>query len=755
MVEDMFKENSLQSYVDSFFDNLTLYDDYKYDHRYKSILKASIDVFLDNKTQFNAFGVYEIFLMIYQITPEDKFSSNDNSGIVSHPNIPLDFANLMKRYEENSSGLGMGSDFLIRSVNVFILGLAIYSQNKNYKNYFKDYVIGTPYKNYYKNSQGEFSDEEFLYRWGIASLFYDIALPIEFMAKPRKKLLNNEINSILNAYGEDLQINLLDFPELDSITKIDYSFSDNYRNEYPTANFLNLFKPTQVIFHRLALDFDLDARTLHLLENKLKDILENVTFNHGLISSVLILKIYGYILQNYDKNPDFFFYPIVDSAIAIFLHNIYRNLLQGDPFNLGQLRPSQNPIAFLLILCDIIQPHYQTSAINNKNSLENDLKIEIDSDSLYVKYIVRNAFPGFIYYEDIKTLIDMTLSIDDIFIMGLAISADVELQNNIDFGEIIKNDISFRNVEILASQLHQEYNNKIKMEYEKELTNGSLNDTIKAEYESLCSFDELPSDIKISYIRQVKSIPKKLNRIGYEIAGLSDERVAINSFSPKEIEEIAILEHEHWCEEKTARGWTYGPIRDNDKLIHNCLVPWEKLDPSIQQYDLDAAANIPRIIDSVGLKIVFSKIKLLAVEMYKYYLDGKGVSQKDGGSFSYFMQLPEDIRNSYYKKAVFMVRLLFNLSYELRDIEDSGMPVNRLQDEIAEYLAKREHEEWYKEKINIGWKYGPIKDDFKKISPNLVPWYDLDRIIKKSNIELVMHLPEMCENVGLKIVERQ
>lgn len=752
----MFKENSLQSYVDSFFDNLTLYDDYRHDHKYKSILKSSIDVFLDNQTELNAFGVYEIFLMIYQITPEDK-SQNDNSSIVSHPNIPLDFANLMKRYGETSSGLnGMNSDFIIHSVNVFILGLAIYSQNKNYKHCFKNYVIRTPYKKYYKNSQGEFSDEEFLYRWGIASLFHDITIPIEFMAKPMKKLLNNEINSILNTYGEDMQINLLDFSELDSITKIDYSFSDNYRNEYPTANFLNLFKPTQVIFHRLALDFNLDARKLHLLENKLNDIIENVTFDHGLISSLLILKIYGYILQNYDKNPDFFFYPIVDSATAIFLHNFYRNLLQRKPFNLGQLHPDKNPIAFLLILCDEIQTHHrQTSLfINKRNSLENDLKIEIDDDSLYVNYIVRNPSAGHIHYDDIKNLLDMILSIDSIFVRGLVISADFELQNNIDFGEIIKNEISFRNVEILASRIHQEDNNKIKMEYEKELANGCLNDTTKARYERLCSFDELPSVSKISYIRQAKFIPKKLNRIGYEIAGLSDERFAINSFSPKEIYEIAILEHDQWCQEKIAHGWTYGPIRDYDKLIHDCLVPWQDLDPVFQQYDLEAASNIPKIIDSVGLKIVFSKIKLLAVGMYKYYMDGEGVSQKDDGIFSDFMQLPDDIRDSYYKKAVSMVKFLFNLTYELKDINDYGRSVRQLNYDIVEYLAKMEHDDWYREKIITGWKYGPIKDAFKKISPAIVPWVDLDRKTKKFKREFVEHLPKMCENAGLKIVER-
>ncbi|WP_407375535.1 RyR domain-containing protein, partial [Methanobrevibacter sp.] len=304
------------------------------------------------------------------------------------------------------------------------------------------------------------------------------------------------------------------------------------------------------------------------------------------------------------------------------------------------------------------------------------------------------------------------------------------------------------------SMIHQEDNNKIKMEYEKELANGSLNDTTKARYERLCSFDELPSVSKISYIRQAKLIPEKLNRIGYEIAGLSDERFAINSFSPKEIYEIAILEHDQWCQEKIAHGWTYGPIRDYDKLIHDCLVPWQDLDPVLQQYDLEAASNIPKIIDSVGLKIVFSKIKLLAVGMYKYYMDGEGVSQKDDGIFSDFMQLPDDIRDSYYKKAVSMVKFLFNLTYELRDINDYGRSVRQLNYDIVEYLAKMEHYEWYREKISTGWKYGPIKDAFKKISPAIVPWVDLDRKTKKFKREFVEHLPKMCENAGLKIVER-
>lgn len=42
-------ENSLRKYVDDFFEDLVLYDDYHNGHYYKDLLKVGIDVFFDNE----------------------------------------------------------------------------------------------------------------------------------------------------------------------------------------------------------------------------------------------------------------------------------------------------------------------------------------------------------------------------------------------------------------------------------------------------------------------------------------------------------------------------------------------------------------------------------------------------------------------------------------------------------------------------------------------------------------------------------
>ena len=92
-------ENNLRMYIDNFFDNLELYDDYKNGNFYKDLLKAGIDVFLDNENSYNAYEIYRTFFMIYQITAEDKSEDNEKSKIVKQPNTLLDLVKIMKKYE--------------------------------------------------------------------------------------------------------------------------------------------------------------------------------------------------------------------------------------------------------------------------------------------------------------------------------------------------------------------------------------------------------------------------------------------------------------------------------------------------------------------------------------------------------------------------------------------------------------------------------------------------------------------------------
>lgn len=750
-------ENNLRQYINDFFDDLVLYDDYYNGHYYKMLLKAGIDVFLDNENSYNAYEIYRTFFMIYQITAENKSdeSKNKTFRLEKEQNTLLDLVKIMKKYEENTGDLiEKQRDHFIHSVNVFLLGLAIYSQNKNYRDYFRQYILKSPYEKFYQ-IEGEFSHEEFLYRWGVAALFHDIGYPVEIIGKQLKKFINDGIKSISSSYNADTAIDFKDFNEFNTIVKIDTDFADKYTSVYPKSKFLNLFKPTDIMAHKIATDFkgvDINEVIRHL--DSFVDIMGDSGFiDHGFFSSILVLNSYGYLIQKHAKNHDFFFYPIVDSATAILLHNYYRNVLQKKPFNLKTLHPSQSPLAFLLILCDELQEwNRKPFGIKDKRrSHVNELLIDIDDRGMDVEYIVKEGSIGLGFSEDKEELLKNVLSLRSIFKLGLRIITDVSQDNiikEIVHSEAEAPDILLRNVENLAIQIHNQYIETTKQQYEEKIALGEEPDeTFMEKYNGLCTFDELTPQLKIANIRQARSIPIKLNVIGCEIAPIEgDEREEILKFTDDEILDLAILEHDEWCEEKEGTGWTYGEVKDLEKLVTPYLVPWNELSEDIQQYDIDPVKNIPKLMKSLGLKVVRTKIRLLTFEMHKFY----SKFHENAGQFD---DLPDYIKYSNYKQTDFLVKILSELGYDVVDIESSGTPVTTFDEDSIDYLAEREHNAWYKLKVNLGWKYDSIKDDVAKTNPNLVEWDLLDYETQEFNKRTFKNLPQLCENVGLKIIK--
>ena len=747
-------ENQLKKYVDDFFNQLELYDDYHNGHHYKGLLKAGIDVFLEKETIYNAYEIYQTFFMIYQITAENKSDDVEEESIVTEPDTLLELVQTMKKYEENTGELiEKQRDHFIHSVNVFLLGLAVYSQNKNYRDMFEAYVTRTPYKKYYRIN-GKFSHEEFLYRWGVAALFHDIGYPVEIIGKQLKKFINDSVKLISSSYGADTAIDFKDFEEFNTIVKIEPDFADSYTKNYPKAKFLNLFKPTDIMAQKIATDFpkvDVNKVAKHL--DAFVDIMgENGFIDHGFFSAILVLNSYGYLIQKYAKDHDFFFYPIVDSATAILLHNYYRNVLKKEPFNLPALHPIQSPLAYLLILCDELQEwNRQPFGIKDKNrSHVNDLNIVIDDTRLEVDYVVRSGSMGLGFSEDKEELLKNVLSIPSIFERGLLVFTKLDHDNSI-MREIVKAekkapDTLIRNVEKLALQIHQQYIDTTTAQYEEKLANGTLDENTKEKYEGLTDFDGLSPHLKLANIRQARSIPTKLQMIGCELAPLSDSRDEIKEFSDEEVIELAIMEHDDWCKEKEGQGWTYGPVRNDAELIHDCLIPWEKLTPEIQQYDIDPVKNIPDLVNSVDLKIVRSKSRMLTIEMHKFY-QAKETDTED------FEDLPDYVKYSNYKQTDVLLQILNELGYSVVDKAAPGDAIDAFDEDELRFLAKREHTEWCKTKFNLGWKYGPARDNDKKINPNLMDWDVLDVKTKEINKRTFRNLPYLCNKVGLKIVK--
>ena len=758
--------NNIKGYVDDFFKDLKLFDDYVNNHDYKSLLKSGIDVFLDFESDYTAKDIYRTFLMIYQITNEDKSEGEANCNIVSEPNILLNLVEIMEKYEKNTGDLiERQRDHFIHSVNVFLLGLAIYSQNENYRRIFREYILSSKYEKYYRIDD-EFSDEEFLYRWGVAALFHDIGYPFEIIGKQLNKIIGDSVKSISNSYDVAISIDFADFNEFNSIVKIDpYDFADSYRSSYKRSKILDLYKPTDIMAHKIAYDFNLDEYKFKLLTNHLNSFVsymqENRFIDHGFYSSILVLNSYGKLIQKHGKNNEFFFYPIVDSATAILLHNYYNKTLQKSPFDLNLLTPESNPIAFLLILCDELQEWNRQpfGLIDKKKFHVNDLILDIDNDKMDVEYKLNFGSMGLGFSKDKREFIYEVLDVESIFRKGLSVITDVNedvehaVMRDIDISDIQVPSVLLRNVEKLAIEIHDDYSNLVREEYNEKQAKGEVDEKLQRKYDELCSFKDLPAEFKMSNIRQALSIPKKLDMIGCEIATKSDPRSAItqDDFEENEVLNLAIFEHREWCDEKRGTGWVKGDEKDEEKRISPYLVPWDELDENIQQVDKDAILNIPHLLDSVGLKIVRSKIRLLTFKMHEFYKN-KYLNSESSGE-NEFRELPSYVQYSNYKQAGFIVRILKERGYELVSLDDKRDAIVSFANKDIDHFAEREHYAWYMLKFNLGWRYGEDSQE-NKTNPNLVPWEKLDEKVKDNNRNTFINLPMLCAdpNVGLKIV---
>ena len=76
---------------------------------------------------------------------------------------------------------------------------------------------------------------------------------------------------------------------------------------------------------------------------------------------------------------------------------------------------------------------------------------------------------------------------------------------------------------------------------------------------------------------------------------------------PQELLELTELlaknVHENWAKARLEDGWTYGPVRDGEKKITPCLVPYEELPEEEREYDRRTAMETVRQILKLGYTI--------------------------------------------------------------------------------------------------------------------------------------------------------
>ncbi len=147
--------------------------------------------------------------------------------------------------------------------------------------------------------------------------------------------------------------------------------------------------------------------------------------------------------------------------------------------------------------------------------------------------------------------------------------------------------------ELVARAIHEEYIERQKKAGATPESNPSMR-----------PWDELPHRLKDSNLRQVEDIWKTLHLIHCTIGLSISGREPLFSFTDSEIEFLAEKEHERWVDERVRKGWIYGKVRDDQRKIHDCIVPWAQLPESQRQKDRNAIQALPPILAKVYLKII-------------------------------------------------------------------------------------------------------------------------------------------------------
>jgi len=93
------------------------------------------------------------------------------------------------------------------------------------------------------------------------------------------------------------------------------------------------------------------------------------------------------------------------------------------------------------------------------------------------------------------------------------------------------------------------------------------------------------------------------------------------------------------------------------------------------------------------------------------------------------------------------------VTYKPAPRDTSGVVLPRAIEALTELLARNTHENWARQRIAEGWKYGPRRDDARKEHPNLVPYEELSETDKDYDRRTATETVKTILALGYRIVK--
>jgi hypothetical protein len=70
---------------------------------------------------------------------------------------------------------------------------------------------------------------------------------------------------------------------------------------------------------------------------------------------------------------------------------------------------------------------------------------------------------------------------------------------------------------------------------------------------------------------------------------------------------------------------------------------------------------------------------------------------------------------------------------------------------LTEQLAENAHEVWARRRLAEGWRYGPRRDETKKLHPSLVPYEELPEAEKEYDRSTALETLKVMLSLGYRI----
>ena len=209
---------------------------------------------------------------------------------------------------------------------------------------------------------------------------------------------------------------------------------------------------------------------------------------------------------------------------------------------------------------------------------------------------------------------------------------------------------------------------------------------------------------------------------------------------------IAANCHDVWAKSRIDQGWRWGPQRDNHKKLHPDLIPCV-MGATAWSQPRDSQCRCLRVSLCLCGWLVWLWVWVWVCACLCVWLCV-------GGSHRYD-QLTEETkqydRNTAYESLKAIVTFGFKLkrvrgnntgdhqfgtaappgeTYTPRPVDTGHIELSSTVSQLAELLAANTHDVWAKGRMDQGWKFGPRRDDKKKLHNCLVPYAFLTNTVR-------------------------